>query len=115
MPGRIIPTNGRVMLYHPCSAEKAQGVVVQHDPKQPLKCDVCHVWSEDMVNVVVTDSNGRQHMRTSVPIVQEGSPFTASAISSHCTWMDYQLGQAAKYEQLAGEQKPQGVEARANG
>jgi hypothetical protein len=91
------------MLYWPIPNERA--VIVQHDTKQPLKCDVCHVWGEDLVNVLVTDSNGRQHVRTSITVVQEGGPYRAEDIAGqpYVTWMAYQVGQAAKYEKL--EQK----------
>lgn len=106
MPKRIIPTNGRVMLFHPCTAERsrpwgiAHAIVVQHDPGQPLKCDVCHVWGEDLVNVNVTDSNGAIHFRSSVPVVQEGSPHLPTDLNGYVTWMDYQLGQAEKHQEL---------------
>lgn len=89
---RIIPTNGRVMLYHPGNDDS----VVQHDKAQPLTAHVCHVWGEDMVNVMVIDSTGEQRPCSSVPIVQDGSPWTAGA-SPYLTWMSYQIGQAKKH------------------
>ena len=117
--GKIIPTNGRVMLYWPVPNERA--VIVQHDTKQPLKCDVCHVWGEDLVNVLVTDSNGRQHIRTSISVVQEGGPWRAEDLGGqpYVTWMAYQVDQAAKHEalekKLEAAQITRGeIEARAN-
>ena len=116
---KIIPTNGRVMLYWPVPNERA--VIVQHDPAQPLKCDVCHVWGEDLVNVLVTDSNGRQHVRTSITVVQEGGPYRAEELGGqpYVTWMPYQLGQAAKHEALekkleAAQITPGEIKARAD-
>lgn len=101
--GKIVPTNGRVMLYHPTPHEL--GVIVQHDREQPLTAHVCHVWGEDLVNVDVIDSNGRHHARTSVSVVQEGGPYRAEELGGqpYVTWMAYQVGQAAKYEKLAAE------------
>ena len=115
---KMIPTNGRVMLYWPVPHER--NVVVQHDLAQPLKCDVCHVWGEDLVNVLVTDSNGRQHVRTSVWVVQEGGPHTAEELGgAYVTWMAYQVGQAAKHEELENKLKaaqitPGEIKARAD-
>src|SRR4051812_17129745 len=104
MGKKIIPTNGRVMLYWPVPHER--NVVVQHDLAQPLMCHVCHVWGEDLVNVLVTDSNGHQHVRTSISVVQEGGPYTAEQIvGPFVTWMPYQVGQAAKYEKLEAERR----------
>jgi hypothetical protein len=97
--GKIIPTNGRVMLYWPSVYDRANGVV-QHSPGVALTAHVCHVWGEHMVNVDVIDSEANHHKRTSVPVIQDESPFEASANSPYVTWMDYQLGQAAKHEAL---------------
>ena len=89
----IVPTNGRVMWYHPMG----QPEIVQHDVSKPLTAHVVHVWGDHMVNVVVLDSNGTAHPRTSVPIVQDGSPYTAGP-SPYLEWMPYQKGQAAKHD-----------------
>jgi len=45
----------------------------------------------------IIPTNGEIHRRTSVPIVQDGSPFTAGD-SVYCEWMEYQKGQARKHE-----------------
>lgn len=88
----IEPTVGRVVWYRPN----------EHDGKalsagtQPLAAHVAYVHSATMVNLMVIDSNGRPHSRTSVALVQEGeSPMPGS---SYCEWMPYQKGQAAKTE-----------------
>jgi hypothetical protein len=62
---------------------------------------VCFVHSDRMVNLAVFDSNGEFHPKTSVPLVQpedEAKPSTP-----HATWMPYQVGQAAKTEELQKE------------
>lgn len=92
----IVPTNGRVMWFHP----KGLLGITQHDKSVPLAAIVCHVWGPHMVNLDVIDSSGTHHARTSVPIVQDGSPFTAGE-SPYAVWMPYQTQQAAKHEALA--------------
>lgn len=90
----ITPTNGRIMWYQPGNYLNG---IVQHDASKPLPAMVCHVWGDHMVNLDVVDSNGTHHARTSVPIVQDGSPYTAGP-SPYAQWMPYQVGQAAKHE-----------------
>lgn len=58
---------------------------------------VTWVWGDHMVNLVVFDSNGNPMGRTSVPVVQEGSPYTVGD-SPYVEWMPYQIGQAKKNE-----------------
>jgi hypothetical protein len=51
-------------------------------------------FNDCLVNLSVFDSNGTPFSRTSVPLVQEGE-----AKPEHgyfCSWMPYQVGQAAK-------------------
>jgi hypothetical protein len=89
---KITPTNGRVMWFFPGSmAEPTMAYA-----GQPLTAHVCHVHSDHMVNVDVIDANGVHHFRSSVPIVQDESPFTRGA-SPWLEWMPYQVGQAKKH------------------
>ena len=90
----IRPTVGRVMWYHP--GDYSDGIV-QHDPAQPMAAHVCYVWGDHMVNLLVIDHSGGTHARTSVPIVQEGSPYSAGPLP-YAEWMPYQKGQAAKHD-----------------
>lgn len=88
----IVPSIGRVMWYHP---QNSIANMTQHDSKQPMIGHVCYVWNENMVNLLVIDHNGKRHERTSVPVVQDGSPYTVGD-SPYVEWMPYQIGQAAK-------------------
>lgn len=90
----ITPTIGRVMWYRP--GEFLNGLT-QHSADQPMTAHVCYVWSDNMVNLLVIDHAGMTQARTSVPIVQEGGPYTAGP-SPYAEWMPYQKGQAAKHE-----------------
>ncbi|MCC6172091.1 MAG: hypothetical protein IT481_08685 [Gammaproteobacteria bacterium] len=92
----ITPTVGRVMWYRP---GEQLGALVQHDAAQPMVAHVCYVWNDNLVNLLVIDHAGVRHARTSVPVVQGGSPYTAGP-SPYCEWMPYQKGQAAKAEAL---------------
>lgn len=85
----IKPTIGRVMWYWPVKEQRQE---------QPQACLVTWVWGDNMVNLVVFDSVGVPHSRTSVPIVQDGSPYTAGD-SPYVEWMPYQIGQAKKHEE----------------
>ena len=83
----IIPAVGRVMWYWPAK---------EHRGDQPWAATVAYVHGDNMVNLAVIDANGNANGgKTSVPIVQEGSPYTAGA-SPYAEWMPYQIGQAAR-------------------
>lgn len=84
----IKPTIGRVMWYWPSKANRGE---------QPLCALVCFVHGDDMVNLAVFGREGSTWGSASVPIVQEGSRYTAGD-SPYCEWMPYQKGQAAKTE-----------------
>ena len=87
----ITPTVGRVVHYHPGSADgMARG-------GQPLAAIVTYVHSDTCVNLTVFDSNGESYGRTSVLLAQPGANRPAA---NFCEWMPYQVGQAAKTEQL---------------
>ncbi len=91
----IKPTVGRIMWYWPSKVE---------DEGQPLAAIVVRVWSDNMVNLAVFNADGVPQPRTSVPIVQDGSPYAAGN-SPYCEWMPYQKGQAAKAEALESQLK----------
>jgi hypothetical protein len=90
----IKPSIGRVMWYRP---GEYLGDMVQHDRSQPMMAHVCYVWGDHMVNLMVIDHDANQHKRTSVPIIQEGSPWNIGP-SPYAEWMPFQKGQAAKTE-----------------
>lgn len=88
----IVPTVGRVVHYYPSKFDH-----INHGA-QPLAAMVTYVWNNRMVNLVVFDSNGVPQARTSITLVQPGDDVADG--NSHCRWMEYQIGQAAKAEAL---------------
>ena len=91
---KIFPTVGRVVLFTP-SRLTGDGRFAHIDGRKPLAAIVSHVFSHELVNLAVFDSNGQPHSQTSVPLVQEGE-----AKPEHgyfCSWMPYQVGQATKH------------------
>jgi hypothetical protein len=91
---KILPTVGRVVWFTP-SRLTGDGRFAHIDGRKPLAAIVDHVFNDGLVNLAVFDSNGMSHSRTSVPLVQEGE-----AMPEHgyfCSWMPYQVGQAAKH------------------
>jgi len=89
----IKPTVGRVMWYWPVKESRGD---------QPLAAFVTYVHGDNMVNLCVFTPNGVPTSTTSVPVVQDGSPFTAGD-SPYVGWMPYQIGQAKKHEPNALE------------
>lgn len=85
----ITPSIGRIMWYWPQKEQRED---------QPLAAIVTRVWGDNMVNLCVFNSSGVPEQRTSVPIVQEGSPHTVGD-SPYVEWMPYQIGQAKKHEE----------------
>jgi hypothetical protein len=86
----ILPTVGRLVLFTPFRLN-GDGRLAHIDARRDRRC----VFNEALVNLAVFDSNGMSHSRTSVPLVQEGE-----AMPEHgyfCSWMPYQVGQAAKH------------------
>lgn len=103
----IKPTVGRVVHFHPHQAEPFAF------SDQPLAALVTYVHSDTMVNVVVFDSNGNPHPKTSIRL-QQDEPLDAKG-GNFVAWMPYQVGQAAKTEKaeadLAASIKPRDVAA----
>jgi hypothetical protein len=88
----IKPTVGRVVLYKAYPSDSFPGA---GDGFQAAI--VARVWSDTCVNLAVFDANGNPHSRTSVLLVQ---PESETPAAGYCCWMPYQVGQAAKTEQL---------------
>ncbi len=95
----IPPSNGRIVWYTPSRIPGDHGsdiaVMAHHDKIKPLAAMVVHVWGERMVNLVVFDSDGAQHQRTSVTLLQDDD--AKPEHGRFCSWMPYQIGQAAKH------------------
>lgn len=78
----IKPTVGRVVWFNPHPAE----LFAFSD--QPLAALVTYVHSDTMVNVVVFDSNGGVHAKTSIRL-QQDEPLDAKG-GNFVAWMPYQ-------------------------
>lgn len=92
----IKPTVGRVVHFIPTKGDALSF------SDQPLAALITYVWTDHMVNLVVFDSNGNPHSRTSVTLEQDDCP-PGPFLNSFCRWMPYQTGQAAKTEKLQAE------------
>jgi hypothetical protein len=87
----IKPSIGRVVWYHPAGPIVPAGA-------QPLAALVTYVHSDTCVNLAVFDSNGVASSQTSVFLDQGDGG--AVPDSGYCEWMPYQIGQAAKAQNL---------------
>jgi hypothetical protein len=87
----IIPTLGRVALFHPNVADTI--------PSQDGACAaiIVYVHGDRMVNLIVFDANGQPVGRSSVPLVQPEDPPVADG-SSYCNWLPYQVKKATGSE-----------------
>ena len=101
----IKPTVGRKVWYRP-SAYDLMGPVPMCGSTapgaQPLDATIIAVWGDRMVNVLVTDSMGKQFPVLSVTLLQAGDEPPKDAEGNiagrYVEWMPYQQGQAAKTE-----------------
>lgn len=85
----IAPTIGRIMWYWPVKEQRGT---------LPWAAIVTYVHNDNMVNLGVWSPEGHvQHGKSSVPVVQDGSPHTAGD-SPYVEWMPYQIRQAKKHE-----------------
>lgn len=96
----IKPSVGRVLLYYPARSHGSMSGF-RFVPGQPHAAVVCFVHSDRMVNVISFDQNGAQRPRTSVRLVQPGE--TVPAEDDYCQWVAYQVGQAAKPDDVVAK------------
>lgn len=101
----IKPTVGRKVWYRPSKYDLTGPVPMvmagpqdQPEVAQPLDATVIAVWGDRMINVLVTDTMGRQFPVLSVDLLQPGDEPKKDAegkvIGRYCEWMPYQVGQA---------------------
>lgn len=101
-PALIRPTVGRVVLFYP-DPRTSESNFIRPNPDEPCAAIITRVfWGDRMVNLAVFDANGVPHSRTSVNLVQPMDPRPIDG-GSYCTWMDYQVGQAARAEKAEAE------------
>lgn len=99
----IRPTVGRVVLFYPDGKMQYDGAVLGQT--QPNKADIAWVHNDRCVNIGWLTHTGEKRSATSVVLVQEGDPLPDGPF---CTWMPYQMGQAAKTEELLAKLKEAG-------
>lgn len=87
----IKPTVGRVVLFWPSTSFDRHEFHV--NGPQPCAATVAYVWNDEMVNLSVTDHNGRHHAVTSVSLVQDEQAKPEGG--RYCEWMPYQKQVAA--------------------
>lgn len=85
----IKPTVGRIVWYYPNRFD----LFPQNGKGQPHAAIIAWAKSETEVNLSVLDAHGVPHGKTSVLLVQPG--VEAPTDTAYCTWMPYQIGQAA--------------------
>ena len=94
----ITPSVGRKVWYQPSVNDKAGSFPMQCAAGQPLDATIIAVWSDRMVNVLVTDIAGKQFPVLSCDLLQPGDEPSATAsgqvIGRYVQWMPFQVGQA---------------------
>ena len=98
MPKIITPTIGRRLHYWPSPGDLVganEPPMQSLNPAVPMDAGVVFVYSDRMVNLIVTDHRGQTFSRMSVALVQEGDVYVTEA--ARCEWMDYQRSQAEKH------------------
>lgn len=91
----IKPTVGRVVWFTPPEQSfLPEGFV--YFGSQPCAALVSYVWSSRMVNLLVSDHNGKQYAFTSVTLVQDDDPKPTHG--RYAEWMPFQKGQAKAQE-----------------
>ena len=102
----IIPTVGRKVWYRPSKNDMIGVGAMQTcfergdtTKLQPLDATVIAVWGDRMVNVLVTDTNGKLFPVTSCALIQPGDAIPMDTdgkpIGRYVEWMPYQQTQAA--------------------
>lgn len=100
----ITPSIGRVVWFYPSERTTYPNVLGANanvSGGQPCSAQVAYVWHDRMVNLGCIDHNGIPFSATSVPLLQPGDSVPEGG--GYATWMPYQIGQAAKTEQVLAE------------
>lgn len=85
----ITPTIGRVVWFWQNTKQV-----------QPYAAMIAFVHSDRLVNLGYLNESGAPAGAMRIPLVQEGD---AAVRAPYCCWMPYQVGQAAKTEQLEAQ------------
>ncbi len=92
MSAVITPTPGRIVWFH---ATEHDGIARLNG--QPLAAIITGIHNDRLVNLAVFDAYGNAQQRSNVTLAQ---PDEDRPNHAHASWMPYQIGQAAKTEQL---------------
>lgn len=107
----IEPSIGHKVWYwptdddHPFANNDAH---LELEKRQPMAATIAYVFNNHRVNLSIIDHNGVQFGKTSVYLAQDDDIVAAGM----CQWMPYQIGQAAKTEELKKQLEddvPQGM------
>jgi hypothetical protein len=105
----VSPTVGRKVWYRPTASDKAGNFGMACYGEQPLDATVIAVWGDRCVNLAVTDHAGKQFVRTSATLLQDGDPVPTDLegknAGGYAEWMPYQRQMAAKAEALEAASK----------
>lgn len=99
MSAVITPTPGRIVWFYPAAYD---GIAMIG--RDPLAAIIAGVHNDSLVNLAVFDAHGNMQQRSNVTLVQPDE--TAVTEGPMATWMPYQVGQAAKTEQLQAQITP---------
>lgn len=90
----IKPTVGRKVWCRPSAHDKTGPIPMVAGADQPLDATVIAVWSDRLVNVLVTDVYGKQFPVLSVDLLQPGDEPRKDAEGNvagrYVEWMPYQ-------------------------
>lgn len=100
----IKPSVGRKVWYRSSNFDRQGPGAMNVSTGQPLDATVIAVWGDRLVNVLVTDTSGKQFPKLSVTLLQEGDePQKCAAsgeiIGGYVEWIPYQTAQAKAAEQ----------------
>lgn len=90
-PAPLRPTIGRRVWFF-CDERYGQSGLHINDHAQPCDAGIVYVWSDELVNLDVTDHHGNHHAFTSVTLVPPGEERPTRGY--WCEWMPFQVGQA---------------------
>lgn len=94
----IKPTVGRKVWYRPSKSDKVGPIPMVTAGDQPLDATIIAVWGDRMINVLVTDTMGKQFPVLSVTLIQPGDNPVVDAegvpVGRYCEWLPYQVATA---------------------
>lgn len=88
------PTVGRKVWYFPGPGDE----MMHRNLSDPLDATIIAVHNDVIINAFIIDASGFSHVRHSVELLDPADPTIPN--NGHCEWMPYQIGQAAKTEEL---------------